>query len=113
MKYLYILLLLFLSSQVLADHSCTGEILRLDIQSGGTVQVHINSMDIGNRVCALHTTHGLISAEACKAMYGLLLNALTSNREVTLYFNNDTNTACTKGAWIQLKNHGIYKIRIE
>ena len=65
------------------------------------------------QLCDLSPAAGANDAEFCKALYSSLLVAKASNNTVTLWFNIDSDSSCSKGSWVNLyKDHGLYQFRI-
>ena len=70
-------------------------------------------MGDGNILCALNVKLGQYEPKTCKAALGLLMTAQATGKRIRLWINNDTNTACFKGNWVNLANSGVYHLRIE
>ena len=97
MKYFFIAFLWSFSSLAFAQHNCVGKLVNVDIAGDAFVQLQVDTIGGGNALCSLTTQMGQYQPEACKAAFALLLTAKAANKNVRLWFNNDTNTACFKG----------------
>jgi ABC-type oligopeptide transport system substrate-binding subunit len=110
MKYLTIAFLFLFSSLAFAQHNCVGKLVNVDISGNSGVQLQVEGIGEGNILCSLNTQMGQYQPEACKAAFALLLTDKAANKNVRLWFNNDTNTACFKGNWVNLANSGVYHL---
>lgn len=114
MKHSVRFFILFLvASQAYASHMCVGKVHAVDVAFNAAVNASIGNLGDGNTICYLNKAHGEYTAEACKAVFSLLLSAKMSSKDVRLWFRNDTNTSCTKGAWVDLATHNVYHVRLE
>lgn len=113
MKYLIVAVLFLFSPFAFAQHNCVGKLVTVDISGNSGVQLYVEGIGEGNVLCGLTTKIGQYEPEACKAAFALLLTAKAANKNVRLWFNNDTSTACFKGNWVNLANSGVYYLRIE
>ena len=96
MKYL-LALLASLPFMVEASHSCFGKVSKIQIIPNASVQVDIEGIGNGNRLCSLKYKLGEYEPEACKAVLSMLITAQAANKDINLYFSNDENTSCNKG----------------
>jgi hypothetical protein len=112
MKCLLFLMLAF-SFYAQPAHLCTGTVNSVDVSGAGNIQVNIDGIGDGNILCSLNNLHGEYTVEACKAVLSLLLSAKMSEKKVTLYFRNDSTTACRKGDWGDLSAFGFYYIQLK
>ncbi|MCS4306767.1 hypothetical protein M2404_001092 [Rheinheimera pacifica] len=98
-----------------AAHYCVGKVQTVDVAGNGNLQADIEGIGFGNILCSLSEKKGEYETEACRASFSLLLAANMANKPVRLYFNNDGNTSCNKGNWLDFSApiHGFYYIRLE
>jgi hypothetical protein len=99
----------------MANHSCVGKVNSIDVAGNGNLQVYISGIGTGNVVCNTGVKLGEYTPEACKAALSLMLSAKMAQKNIRLYFRNDSNTSCAKGSWKNLtsSNHKLYYIRLE
>ncbi len=110
--FIFVTSLLF-SFEVFSSHKCTGLVKSIDITGSAQVLTSLEGMGVGNVVCSLSQTLGLYGPEACEAALSLLLTAKASGKEISIWFNDDTNTSCDKGNWQNYSTYGLYHLRIE
>ena len=115
MRLLLLVLIALATTTAKAAHHCVGKVNNVDVDAGANVHVNIAGVGDGNSICALNRKAGLYEAEACKAVLSLLLSAKMGDKKIRMYFQNDTNTNCAKGDWLDFSspNHALYYIRLE
>ena len=111
MRIWSLVLLLLVSSDSFAVHTCQGVVQSVDLNGNGNVHAQIEGMGQGNLFCSLTSDKGLIGMKVCEAMFSSLLAAYSSQKPVKLWFKIDTNTSCDKGNWENLAEHGFYYLR--
>lgn len=87
-------------------YTCTGSIKRLSISSSGDIY-----LDIGNdmmMICGTAIVRDIVSIDACKNYYSMLLTAKASSRAVTLFFDPGNSSI---GGITQCDNLGSWQIR--
>ncbi|WP_061035160.1 MULTISPECIES: hypothetical protein [Vibrio] len=90
MNKLIAVCLVLLSFNVHASrYTCSGKVIgvSLDAKSGDVLVERIGPLS-WPRLCKVDNEHDNISAEACRTIYSTLLTAQTTNKEVTLWFND-------------------------
>ncbi len=114
MKKVILLVSLFLSlpCQIIAQSSrhCTGKVEVVTVQGNNALRAIIKDSAGGVNInqsvlCSLSGVNGLISQEACKAIYSGLLASKTAGTDVTLVFG-DSNFTCNK-TWGSASDHGL------
>lgn len=102
-----------MSFTVNANHSCSGKVRDIQINKHGVLYATISGLTSSAQLCDLSPAAGANDAEFCKALYSSLLVAKASNNTVTLWFNIDSDSSCSKGSWVNLyKDHGLYHFRM-
>ena len=111
---LTILALGLFSTSVFATHYCDGKVNNLAISSHGNVHANIGTLGEGHTICNVNHKVGDFSPESCKAMYSLLLSAEASQKNLRVYFKNDSDKSCKKSSWKSLPSsaYGLYYIRM-
>jgi hypothetical protein len=105
-KYLHLVLLLSLMfSSVAQSYDCTGKVNNIVVAPNGVL-----TLSFGNiswvYLCSMTAPHNGVSVEACKAMLGVLLAAKMGDRNIVMWFDDQSNN-CTNAshpAWADLKN---------
>lgn len=96
-----------------ANHQCSGRVLDTQVNRTGVVYASIEGVVSSGTLCDLSPGTGG-DAEFCKVLYSTLLVAQTTQKEVTLWFNIDTDSSCKKRDWSNLyTEHGFYHFRIK
>ena len=113
MKFSILAFSVLFSTAVSAAHHRVGTVKTIDEASDGRVNTSIEGIGTGNVVCFLDKQHGLYTAETCKAVFSMLTASKFSGSKVRLYFNNDKDTNCLKGSWIDYASLGLYYISAE
>lgn len=90
MKKRSILFLVLLSFNVQASkYTCSGKVVGVSIEAktGDVIVEKIGPLS-WPRLCKVDNEYNNISAEACRVIYSTLLTAQTTNKDVTLWFND-------------------------
>lgn len=91
---------LFDATPASAAINCSGPVTNVEVGSGGTLSVTFNGVLWNSVICSLTGTLNGITAPACNGMQSLLMAALLSKRQVTMYYQ-DANS-CPRGDWLDL-----------
>lgn len=104
-KIIYTFLLLISFSSYVNAYECTGKVNNVVINPAGIVTLSFGNIN-WVYLCSVSESYNGVTPESCKAMFSLLIAAKLSDRNITMWFSDDsancTNTKHT--AWETLKN---------
>jgi hypothetical protein len=114
-KKIILIATLLTSFSSIAAHHCLGKVNNVAIAGNGNLHVNVGSIGDGNIICNTGVKLGEYTPEACKAVMSLMLSAKMANKNIRIYFRNDSNTSCAKGNWQNLASstHQVYYIGLE
>lgn len=90
-------------------YTCTGPVRGVSIEANGDILAESAGSLNWPRFCNVRTVMNAVQPEACRAMYGALLMAQGSGKQVTLWMSGD-NTCTGLPAWQFVP--GFYFIRV-
>lgn len=91
------------SFEASANFSCNGTVNYLGMDDGGNVFVSLNDTNHIHSICSVNAQSAFgVTATACKSMYGTLLLAKSTGRNVSLYYRDMTYTCATIPNWGQM-----------
>ncbi len=106
MKIGLLIFLLLVSGYACAKYTCTGGVQGVSINPrNGTILVEKLAGLEWPVLCSVQAEANGITAEACRSIYSILLTAQMSQKEVSLWFDDDaTGGSCdSHGSWTYLK----------
>lgn len=90
-KYFIVGILLF-SFNTNAAYTCSGEVKGVSIEpTNGHVLVERIGPLVWSRLCSVSDDYNGVKAETCKTIYSTLLTAQTTQKPVTMWFNDGKN----------------------
>jgi len=114
-KKIILITTLLASFSSIANHHCIGKVNTVAVAGNGNLHVNIGTLGDGNVVCNTGVKLGEYTPEACKTALSLMLSAKMAQKNIRLYFRNDSNTSCSKGNWknFSSSDYQIYYIGLE